>query len=51
MTMIDEKLEPIFDEVVRRNAGEPEFHQAVREVLESLGRGRGASTRATSRTR
>ena len=35
--MIDEKLEPIFDEVVRRNAGELEFHQAVREVLESLG--------------
>ena len=26
----------IFDEVVRRNANEPEFHQAVREVLESL---------------
>jgi len=38
MTQIDEKLEPIFAEVVRRNAGEPEFHQAVREVLESLGR-------------
>lgn len=35
--MIDEKLEPIFDDVVRRNAGEVEFHQAVREVLESLG--------------
>src|SRR3546814_300747 len=26
------------DEVVRRNAGESEFHQAVHEVLESLGR-------------
>jgi glutamate dehydrogenase (NADP+) len=38
MTILDDKLEPIFDEVVRRNAGEPEFHQAVREVLESLGR-------------
>ena len=38
MVNIDEKLEPIFGEVVRRNAGEPEFHQAVREVLESLGR-------------
>ncbi|CAN7638343.1 NADP-specific glutamate dehydrogenase [Phenylobacterium sp. LjRoot219] len=38
MTQIDEKLEPILAEVVRRNAGEPEFHQAVREVLESLGR-------------
>jgi glutamate dehydrogenase (NADP+) len=38
LTILDDKLEPIFDEVVRRNAGEPEFHQAVREVLESLGR-------------
>ena len=35
---IDEKLSPILDEVLRRNAGELEFHQAVREVLESLGR-------------
>jgi glutamate dehydrogenase (NADP+) len=35
--MIDEKLEPVFDEVVRRNPGEVEFHQAVREVLDSLG--------------
>lgn len=34
---LDEKLEPIFAEVVRRNAGETEFQQAVREVLESLG--------------
>lgn len=38
MTNIDEKLEPILNEVLRRNAGETEFHQAVREVLESLGR-------------
>lgn len=38
MTKIDEKLEPIFAEVLRRNAGEAEFHQAVTEVLESLGR-------------
>jgi glutamate dehydrogenase (NADP+) len=38
LTQIDEKLEPILDEVLRRNAGETEFHQAVREVLESLGR-------------
>lgn len=38
MTQIDEKIEPIFAEVLRRNAGESEFHQAVREVLESLGR-------------
>jgi glutamate dehydrogenase (NADP+) len=34
---IDEKLEPKFQEVIRRNPGEEEFHQAVREVLESLG--------------
>ncbi len=35
--MIDEKIEPILDEVVRRNPGEQEFHQAVHEVLGSLG--------------
>jgi glutamate dehydrogenase (NADP+) len=35
---VDEKLEPILNDVLRRNAGEHEFHQAVREVLESLGR-------------
>jgi len=35
--VIDEKLEEIFDDVVRRNPAEPEFHQATREVLESLG--------------
>jgi len=34
---IDEKVEPIFQEVLKRNPGEVEFHQAVREVLESLG--------------
>jgi glutamate dehydrogenase (NADP+) len=38
MNSIDEKLQPILAEVTRRNAGEPEFHQAVHEVLESLGR-------------
>lgn len=38
MIAIDEKLQPILAEVIRRNAGEPEFHQAVHEVLESLGR-------------
>ncbi|MDR6757072.1 glutamate dehydrogenase (NADP+) [Mycoplana sp. BE70] len=38
MTNVDEKLEPILTEVLRRNVGEVEFHQAVREVLESLGR-------------
>jgi len=36
--MIDEKLQPIWDDVLRRNAGESEFLQAVQEVLESLGR-------------
>ncbi|PVH29276.1 NADP-specific glutamate dehydrogenase [Pararhodobacter oceanensis] len=38
MPKLDEKLEPILDTVIRRNAGETEFHQAAREVLESLGR-------------
>lgn len=38
LTQIDEKLEPILDDVLRRNAGELEFHQAVREVFGSLGR-------------
>jgi len=35
--VLDESLISVFDEVVRRNPGEDEFHQAVREVLESLG--------------
>ncbi len=35
--MLDEKVELLFEEVVQRNAAEVEFHQAVREVLESLG--------------
>jgi glutamate dehydrogenase (NADP+) len=35
--LLDEKLEPKLQEVIRRNPGEVEFHQAVREVLESLG--------------
>ncbi|MEZ5763372.1 MAG: NADP-specific glutamate dehydrogenase [Xanthobacteraceae bacterium] len=38
VVQIDEKLEPILTDVLNRNAGEEEFHQAVREVLESLGR-------------
>jgi len=33
----DEKIEPIFDRVIRRNPNEFEFHQAVREVLGTLG--------------
>ena len=35
--MLDEKIEPFYDQVVRRNPGEPEYHQAVREVVDSLG--------------
>ena len=35
--MMDEKLEPILHDVIKRNPGEVEFHQAVREVLDSLG--------------
>ncbi|TRO79145.1 NADP-specific glutamate dehydrogenase [Trichloromonas acetexigens] len=34
---LDEKVEPVYQEVLARNPGETEFHQAVREVLESLG--------------
>ncbi|BDV42360.1 glutamate dehydrogenase [Geotalea uraniireducens] len=34
---LDEKIEPLYQEVLQRNPGETEFHQAVREVLESLG--------------
>lgn len=34
---LDEKLEPIFRDVLHRNPGEKEFHQAVHEVLETLG--------------
>ena len=33
---LDERIEPIYQEVLRRNPGESEFHQAVHEVLESL---------------
>jgi glutamate dehydrogenase (NADP+) len=37
MRLIDEKLRPILSTVMHRNAGEQEFHQAVHEVLGSLG--------------
>lgn len=37
MAHVDEKLETLFAHIVQRNPGETEFHQAVREVLESLG--------------
>ncbi len=33
----ESRIESIFQQVVRRNPGEDEFHQAVREVLETLG--------------
>jgi glutamate dehydrogenase (NADP+) len=36
-TAPDEKIQPVYDRVIARNPGEPEFHQAVREVLGSLG--------------
>ncbi|MFF5505399.1 NADP-specific glutamate dehydrogenase [Streptomyces roseolus] len=31
------QLDSLYDEILRRNPGEAEFHQAAREVLESLG--------------
>jgi len=34
---VDEKLEGIYQDVLKRNPGEVEFHQAVAEVLETLG--------------
>ncbi len=37
MPELDEKLHDIYAEVLGRNPGEIEFHQAVREVLSSLG--------------
>ncbi|MFQ6229114.1 NADP-specific glutamate dehydrogenase [Nocardia sp. NPDC002869] len=37
MPVLHEKLRDIYDEVLQRNTGEIEFHQAVREVLDSLG--------------
>ena len=36
MRIRNESLSGIMQEVIRRNPGEPEFHQAVEEVLESL---------------
>ncbi|MCU1443735.1 MAG: glutamate dehydrogenase [Cryobacterium sp.] len=38
MTELDAAIQPIYDAVLQRNAGEVEFHQATREVFESLGR-------------
>lgn len=36
MPVLHETLQAIYDEVLLRNAGETEFHQAVHEVLDSL---------------
>ncbi|MAN76446.1 MAG: NADP-specific glutamate dehydrogenase [Rhizobiales bacterium] len=38
MSATDDILGPVYSQVLRRNPGEDEFHQAVREVLDSLGR-------------
>ncbi|MFA7282377.1 MAG: NADP-specific glutamate dehydrogenase [Sterolibacterium sp.] len=35
--MLEEQIEAIYQKVKARNPGEDEFHQAVKEVLESLG--------------
>ena len=37
MAKVDEKIEGMYQEVLKRNPGETEFHQAVLEVLECLG--------------
>ena len=37
MPDIDARIEQIYAQVVRRNPGEAEFHQAVKEVIETLG--------------
>lgn len=37
MKKIEQSLEQIIDHVVRHNQGENEFHQAVKEVIETLG--------------
>lgn len=36
MTSIDEQVSEYYNKLLKRNAGEPEFHQAVAEVLDSL---------------
>ncbi|MCC7462731.1 MAG: NADP-specific glutamate dehydrogenase [Gammaproteobacteria bacterium] len=37
MLNVDQRVGSIIDQVIRRNPGEVEFHQAVREVAETLG--------------
>ena len=36
MSFTNKYIQELYDQVVKRNANEPEFHQAVKEVLESL---------------
>jgi len=36
-TTLDPRIEPLYQEIIARNPGEAEFHQASLEVLESLG--------------
>jgi glutamate dehydrogenase (NADP+) len=36
MAAIDARIESIIEQVIHRNSGEPEFHQAVREVASTL---------------
>ena len=36
MSFKNQYLAEVMDKVIARNPGEPEFHQAVQEVLESL---------------
>jgi glutamate dehydrogenase (NADP+) len=38
MSELEPRIQGIFDQVVQRNIAEPEFHQAAREVFESIGR-------------
>ena len=37
MVHLDEKVAGIYTAILNRNPGEPEFHQSVREVLETIG--------------
>lgn len=36
MSAVDQEVAGYYDKLLKRNAGEPEFHQAVAEVLDSL---------------
>jgi len=37
MSDVNHRITGIFDQVIKRNQGESEFHQAVKEVIETLG--------------